>query len=165
MSLQGLITEGLPLNRKERFYTGTVFPMVACCQDLRYLDRLLGWFGVEDVEVIADPERTNVQVFTEYGFGESRMTDSRFTDYLLGRDTPDIVIYVAGQRRVLVGLEANMYDTPSRPGLESQIGRQQEILDYVGAKMEAEVVSVAALIPQALALRIGELTTPTLTWE
>lgn len=36
-----LVDHGLPLNRKERFYTATVLPMLVCTDDFGHLDRLL----------------------------------------------------------------------------------------------------------------------------
>jgi hypothetical protein len=164
MHLRDLPLNGLPLNRKERFYTGTVFPMIAGCDNLRHLDRLLKWFALPAVEIESDPQNCNLQFFTEYGFGESRLTDTRFLDFALGRDTPDILLFIAGEKRYLIGLEAKMYDVPDREQLEFQIGRQRQVLEYVSTKIHSET-HLAALLPGSLSRRVGNLSVPTLTWE
>lgn len=42
--------ELLPLNRKERFYTGTVLPAILAADGFAYLDRFLALCGITDVE-------------------------------------------------------------------------------------------------------------------
>jgi hypothetical protein len=40
MSLNKLFGERLPVNRKERYYTGTVLPGIVCQDGFKYFDRL-----------------------------------------------------------------------------------------------------------------------------
>jgi hypothetical protein len=40
MSVEAMIATGLPLNRKERYYTGTVLPLIICADDFAPFHRL-----------------------------------------------------------------------------------------------------------------------------
>src|SRR5688572_2360014 len=140
MSLGKLLATGLPMNRKERYFTGTVFPGIVCAENFRYFGRLLELIpGCPVVEIDADPERTNVQLFTEYGFMESvygEVTRARFTQPPAYRDTPDILLLIEGVPRILIGLEAKMYDTPTQEALEEQVTRQRRyVLDPICAAL------------------------------
>lgn len=46
MSLEEMLRTELQLNRKERFFTGTVFPMIVCKDNFRHLHLLLSLLGV-----------------------------------------------------------------------------------------------------------------------
>jgi hypothetical protein len=136
MSLADLAAKGLPLNRKERFYTGTVFPAIVCAENFKYFGRLEELIvGCPPLVVQADPSLTNVQVFTEYGLSESifgAATRGRFLTPPDARDTPDILIFVASEPPLLIALEAKMYDRPTWQALREQLRRQREIvLDYL----------------------------------
>jgi hypothetical protein len=66
-----LVAGGLPLNRKERYYTGTVLPMLVATDDFAHLGRLTELAGLGPVQVDARPASATVQLFTEYGYLES----------------------------------------------------------------------------------------------
>src|SRR6266511_3351664 len=127
MSLASLVAAGLPLNRKERFYTGTVFPAIVCAEGFAYFGRLANVIpGCPAFQVDARPRSANVQVFTEYGLWESIFGEAarkRFTVPPTARDTPDILVYLAVDPPVLIALEAKMYDRPTREALQEQMGR------------------------------------------
>jgi hypothetical protein len=48
MSLEELMSEDLPLNRKERFFTGTILPMLVCKDSFKHLHGLLALIGCEE---------------------------------------------------------------------------------------------------------------------
>jgi hypothetical protein len=56
---------------------------------------------------------------------------ARFPEFTLGRDTPDVLIYMTGEPGLLLGLEAKMYDVPDKVSLENQLDRQEQLLLYI----------------------------------
>jgi hypothetical protein len=55
----------LPVNRKERFYTGTVLPMIVAGDRFRSLGRMLELCGLHQVDL---SEPAELQFFSEYSF-------------------------------------------------------------------------------------------------
>ncbi len=174
MSLASLVAAGLPLNRKERFYTGTVFPAIVCAEGFAYFGRLANVIpGCPAFQVDARPRSANVQVFTEYGLWESIFGEAarkRFTVPPTARDTPDILVYLAVDPPVLIALEAKMYDRPTREALQEQMGRQREVvLDYLALalRVPANRVVHACLLPEQLRQdeSYHELSYPIVTWQ
>lgn len=170
MSLRRLFATGLPMNRKERFFTGTVFPMIVCCEDMAHVDRLLATVGVGAVDIDGRPGSTNLQLFTEYGFTESVVgaASDRFDTAGLSRATPDIVIHLAGPVGRLLLIEAKMYDRPTATDLVAQIEGQKGIGVVMadGLGLDANHVVSVALLPQRLADEIGPIgDIAVLTWE
>jgi len=71
MSLEEIHSAELPLNRKERFFTGTVFPMITCKDNFAHLHILMSLLGVSPIPtIVANPDETNIQFFTEYSLQE-----------------------------------------------------------------------------------------------
>lgn len=169
LGIANLSNTALPLNRKERYFTGTVLPMLVCAHEFAHFSRLTVLAGLGEVHVDARPLQTNVQFFTEYGFAESIVGDakSHFSDAPTTRDTPDVLIYIAGPRAMLLAIEAKMYDNPYKAELEEQLRAQDVILRYLQRKLGIATNHVAhvALLPQKLATKIGELSVRTITWE
>jgi len=162
-----LLTNGLPFNRKERYFTGTIFPALVLGESLERLSRLFERLGIEAATPHWGVGDANTQVFTEYGAAESILAgDLLFGEASLLRDTPDIVIYQPG--RLLVGIEAKMFEQPSRAGLVTQLARQREVLLPLAARLAlpAEDVHQVLLLPEQTALRVGPLPSPvvSLTW-
>ena len=77
MSIAHLADTGLPFNRKERFFTGTVLPMLVCAADFAHFSRLTELVGLGPIEVDARPSSANVQFFTEYSFVESVVGEAK----------------------------------------------------------------------------------------
>jgi hypothetical protein len=159
----------LPFNRKERFFTGTVLPMIIASDGFAHLHRFLGLCGLAGVEVDAgrEPHQPNIQFLTEYGFGESLVGEAkvRFADAPTGRDTPDVVLAGADW---LLAVEAKLYDRPSKAALSAQLQAQQVLVDYWADKFEIPNGRCrhVALLPQGLAAEVGEgLAAPVVTWE
>lgn len=158
------------MNRKERFFTGTVFPMLTCCDNMAHLGRLLAKLGVDGVEVDGRPGSTNIQIFTEYGFKESVVgaAAERFATEGLSRETPDIVIHLTEPQHRLILIEAKMYDRPGATDLLTQIEGQKIIGTAMAQGLDIDAADVvhAALLPQRLADEVGPVgDTKVLTWE
>ena len=110
MRFTELADTGLPFNQKERFFTGTVLPMLVCADNFAHFGRLTQLMGLGQIAVDARPGSANVQFFTEYIFAESVIGDAkaRFPDAPTSKDTPDVMIYIACPRRALIAIEAKM---------------------------------------------------------
>lgn len=157
----------LPLNRKERFYTGTVLPMIVTCDEFAHFDRFLELCGVPKVAVVSDPNSTNVQFFTEYGFKESLVAgaETRFRDPE-GKDTPDLVVYVESNPSVLLGIEAKVFSRPPVSKIRQQVQRQTELLSVMAAGIGTQPeIHQVALLPSGLEAGERIADTPVLTWE
>lgn len=157
----------LPMNRKERFFTGTVLPGIVASDELSVLPTFLRLCGLP-IDTIDEAERSRVQFWTEYGFAESLFTDddrARFDDAQTPRDTPDVVIVGADW---LVAVEAKMYDKPSLASLQTQLTRQGDLVAYWTDRLgfDRERVKQVLLLPEAYARELGPVEdVPTVTWE
>ncbi|MDC3985926.1 hypothetical protein [Polyangium jinanense] len=169
MSIGHLADAGLPFNRKERYFTGTVLPMLVCADNFAHFDRLTELAGLGRIKVDATPASTNVQFFTEYGFAESLVgaAKKRFRGAPTSRETPDVMIYVAGSEPALLAIEAKMYDRPSATELKIQLAAQKRQVDYLASQLglEASQVAHVALLPARLAGEVGTLPGRIVTWE
>lgn len=172
MSLEKLINEELPLNRKERFFTGTVLPMIVCKDNFKHLHGLLELVGYEEsLSISAKPGQENVQFFSEYSFVESVVGDAqkRFSNPPKVKDTPDTIILIkTEQAKVLVAIEAKMYDSPSAQALRRQMDDQRNhILAYLQKVMNIDKVYHVALLPAKLYDNVRKygFDHKTITWE
>jgi len=178
----------LPLNRKERYYTGTVFPALVCAENFKYFDRFLALLnhGGEFFDVSTD--NVNIQFFTEYGLFDSLFSDKKarfkefFPDTLGTRDIPDILILIQprpsdGLAPLLIAIEAKMFGLCFRGQLMAQMDRQEKgVVDYLRKQWPSPPLHVvhAALLPRAMAmapnfgdlpLGLGGDPRPVITWE
>lgn len=156
----------LPVNRKERYYTGTVLPMLCASDGFAHLHRLLELCGLEGVEVRSGLDGDQELVFyTEYGFAESVFTDEDKAKWpeLHDADTPDVVI--AGDDWLLA-IEAKMFHNPSHASLERQMSRQRVLVDYWAdtLSLQPDRVAHVLLLPAALAHETAPKS-PVVTWE
>jgi hypothetical protein len=170
MSIAHLADTGLPFNRKERFFTGTVLPMLVCADNFAHFGRLTELAGLGRIEVDAHPSSADVQFFTEYSFVESVVGEEakvRFPGAPTRKDTPDVLIYVAGPRRALIALEAKMYHRPTTAEMNEQLIAQAALVRYIAERLQVDAASIAhiALLPAALASELGKLIVATVTWE
>jgi hypothetical protein len=169
MSIAHLADTGLPFNRKERYFTGTVLPMLVCADNFAHFGRLTQLGGLGRIEVDARPNSANVQFFTEYSFVESVVGEARarFPDAPTRKDTPDVLIYVAGPRRALIAIEAKMYDRPTAAEMNEQLATQAALIRYIAGRLDVEAACIGhvALLPAALASELGKLIVATVTWE
>lgn len=160
--------ELLPLNRKERFYTGTVLPLVIAADGFAYLDRFLALCGITDV--VTSPQRDGTapcQLITEYNFTESLTgaTDGRWQPKTRSGDTPDVVLVA---QDFLIAVEAKLFDRPTRAELELQIARQRELVDEWAdvLAINNDRVRHIALLPDQFAREVGAVAgADIITWQ
>lgn len=175
-TLAQLLDTALPLNRKERYYTGTVLPALLCADSMEHLNRLgrPDLLDLGELDVRADPDDCTVLFFTEYSLIESAIGDAAklYPNMAsMAKDTPDVVILITKPAPVLIALEAKMYDRPSKPDLLKQLAAQRAQLDqlcqHLAGHLGVEEVRLAhwALLPATLAATMPDLGTPVVTWE
>lgn len=135
----------LPINRKERFYTGTVLPALICQDNFRHLRLFLSLCGLNECTVGDD-----IQFFTEYGFGESVFTneDKEFWEGPFSRDTPDLVIRSGDW---LLTVEAKMFDKPTAAKLSGQMLAQKQHVDLWIHRLHVSRHQHVLLLPKPLA--------------
>jgi hypothetical protein len=168
MSVKEMMETGLPLNRKERFFTGTVFPMIVCKNNFENFRSLLSLLDIpEEVPVNAGPDNTNIQFFTEYSLLESLVDaeKERFAGLPEAKDTPDIVILLDGSEKYLIALEAKMYSVPAVDELNRQMDRQSVILKFIENALGVSKTFHYLLLPEKFAAKAGGLNYPVITWE
>ena len=155
----------LPVNRKERFYTGTVLPMLVCADNFRHLGLFLSLCGLHNCRAGED-----VQFFTEYGFGESvyTETDKQLWQGPFSHDTPDVVIRSGDW---LLTVEAKMFHNPTAADLDRQMKAQKPLVDLWVDRLGVSQQQHVLLLPHGLAeqvdphLRDLDAEWPVVTWE
>ena len=166
--LTGLFDERLPINRKERYYTGTVLPMIVASNEFAHLNCFLELCEVpSDVAVKADPASCNIEFFTEHGFKDSLKggAEKRFRAPA-DKSAPDLVIYIESDKSLLLSVEAKLFENVSAYTLQGQLRRQADLLhvmfDGVGTR---PLVHQVALLPAKLGIPgpIGDV--HVITWE
>lgn len=159
MSLRELMDNELPLNRKERFFTGTVLPMIVCRDNFKHFGPFLSLLECCEMKVSADSDSSNIQFFTEYSLVESIYRDQdkkRLLNPPTSKDTPDIMILVIGNPKTLIAVEAKMYDTPTSSSLSTQLINQRKHILFLKEKLSIKQIIQCALIPEELKKEIGK---------
>jgi hypothetical protein len=153
------------VNRKERFYTGTVLPGLVCADNFRHLGLFLSLCGLHDCRIGED-----VQFFTEYGFGESVYTeaDKQFWEGPFSHDTPDVVVRSGDW---LLTVEAKMFHNPTVAALDRQMQAQKPLVDRwvdrLGVTRHQHVLLLPHRLVDQVGPQLGALDTPwpVVTWE
>ena len=149
-----MLTSGLPMNRKEVFFTATVLPGIVCCKDFGRFDAFLHVLSFDSIAVDGRPETANIQFFTEYSLRDSAAPKSvkeRFPVTARGNERPDLMILIdQPAKRSLIAIEAKMFSTVNPNGLMSQMEAQRKnILNPLGDYLKADAVHFA-LLPKKL---------------
>jgi hypothetical protein len=168
MTIDKMLETGLPLNRKERFFTGTVFPMIVCKDNFKHIGLLFSLLGLASCpEISAAPDEANIQFFTEYSLVESLIGDARkrFPGLPLTKDTPDIAMFVDAEPKIMIALEAKMYDLPSRSQLRDQMAAQKRMLECIRLSLGINKTYHYALLPEKLKCQMEGLGFDIVTWD
>lgn len=166
VSYAGTLDRLLPMNRKERYFTGTVLPAIVAERNFAHLHLLTDLCGL-DVEPLQAHQVCELQFWTEYGFAESRFSEAdrlRFPDAPSGRDTPDVVIVGADW---LLAIEAKLFDWPAAASLRRQLQIQSELVEYWTRTLgiDSDRVAHVALLPATYAEQLAALDHQIVTWE
>jgi hypothetical protein len=165
---------GLPLNRKEVYFTATVLPGIICADNFIHFGKFLDLLGIKGLGAI---DATKIQFFTEYSFASTiDDEDSHLADFEGKHQQPDLLILIGGAPTTLIVVEAKMYSPVGKQSLVAQMESQERELWYwINAKKPESRVVHAALLPQQMMPGIDNLgdckfphadrTRPVITWE
>lgn len=127
-----LLSSFIPINRKERFYTGTVLPMLICRNNFEYLIPFLSLVCKASIDTEILHCDSDVIFTTEFNIIESCFGNvhNSFTNFKESRETsasPDIVVIINNKSSVeLFVIEAKMYNRTSQSKLTTQMNIQKE---------------------------------------
>jgi hypothetical protein len=164
--------ELLPLNRKERFYTGTVLPAIICYDNFRYLNRFLKLIRDfnKELKIFPDCDKNNVLFQTEYSFKESIhevQFKNKFKDNFETKDTPDLVILITEPERILFVGEAKMFDNVKPYKLSKQMQNQEWFIKALQNELNINKKNCYhfALVPKKLVPDKQNFNYPVVYWE
>lgn len=145
----------LPLNRKERFFTGTVLPQIICHDNFKYFDLFLKLIpGFPDNLVIKpNADDNNIQFQTEFSLKESVAEDYIGREYVElpeTKDTPDVVILITEPDLYLVVIEAKMFSSATSSDVERQMEKQGAVVNSICKTLEIKEANIfhCALVPR-----------------
>lgn len=129
--MSGMIN-AFPLNRKERYWTGTVFPVIVSGARFCRLNKFLSLAGAPERFVRESYQNGDVAFYTEYGLKESALGWPEIG--AIRRDTPDIVIAVGnGGEWFLAVVEAKMFDYVVSEDLARQLECQKPVIRAIAS--------------------------------
>jgi hypothetical protein len=152
-------TSPLPMNRKEVFFTSTVFPMLVCSDNFSEFGKFLNLVGIAGDTSGCKP----IQFFTEYNLREAIKTaedEERFKGHVPEtKETPDVMILLEhGGRRLLVAIEAKLFDGVTEIEMCDQLSKQQKLLTnlYQPLCLSPDQIIQVALVPEVLRSEWGD---------
>lgn len=153
MNLHELFTTQLPLNRKERYYTGTVLPQIIAADNFSGFNKFWNLIsGEPDLEILVTPSHVNIQFFTEYNLKESAYNNIHADAFgKVEGDTPDVLILIiTPEKKILIAVEAKMYEPVHVSSLIVQMMKQKKVLDILCSQLEVETENLfhVALVPE-----------------
>lgn len=154
----------VPINRKEKYYTATVLPMIVCKDGIKSVSNIfeLAKFDVGDIFAKVDYE--DIIFYTEYNLKDSCVgcLDGSFGNSLdgVGRfSVPDVLVGVKAKKKIyLLAVEAKMFQKTSFQELENQLKTQMDttitpfakcLERYCGPSVKV-VVKQCALLPEQM---------------
>ncbi len=152
-SLYNNFNNYLPLNRKERFFTGTVLPQILCHENFKYINLFFGLIDnfPKDIVIHANAANNNIQFLTEYSLKESaNFCGKKYQNLPKTKDTPDVVILITEPDLYLIVIEAKMFTSPNNSDFKQQIKAQQDVIKCVQENLEIKPVNIfhLGLVPE-----------------
>lgn len=158
--LKGKLSE-LPLNRKEKFYTGTILPALLFHNGLNNFYNFLQKIDDFPHEVNEARTKDNFLFYTEYNLKQSADRKKNVGRIIPTEtnETPDAIIEILKPKKVFIVIEAKMFHNVSQTGLSSQISKQRkrviEPLKKAFNLKENQVFHIA-LVPKESKLKSGK---------
>lgn len=145
----------IPLNRKERYYTGTVLPQIICYNNFQYFSRftdLIKGFP-KNLKINPDANFNNIIFMTEYSLNESYkdLNDrKKYIDVPLTKETPDLVVIITEPEKLLIIVEAKMYSYADFSTFKSQFKDQKKMVNCIKNNLGIEEKNIfhLALVPE-----------------
>jgi len=141
-------TTGLPWSRDERFYTATVLPQIICRDDFKHIGPFLDLVkksihqDIQWPDIETDSDNINIQFFTEFNLKKAMVgVDSdRFDGINPEANTPDLVFLISPEEgtKLLLVIEAKLYDNPTPNQLQMQIAAQKNAFSQIAARLGIE---------------------------
>ncbi len=168
-----IASSAAPFNREERFFTGTVLPLLVSGDDFKDLKPLIDLMAPS---LNLNPEysdtRKSVLFYTEYnlkksGYVKTGITRPDESTTKIDGDTPDILFYVWDNDKIyLFAIEVKMYHKPTADNLALQLQRQYVVLKALASKANIPVEHIFhyALVPAKTSLSYTNKS-KLLTWE
>lgn len=158
--LKGELSE-LPLNRKERFYTGTILPALLFHNGLNNFYTFLQEIKDFPPEVNEEETKDNFLFYTEYNLKQSAGEKKNVGRIIPTEtnETPDVVIEILKPKKVFIIIEAKMFHNVSQSSLSSQISKQRKaVIEPLkdALKLEENQVFHVALVPKESKLKPGK---------
>lgn len=147
----------LPLNRKERFYTGTVLPALLFHKGLDNFYTFLRAIKGFPPEINKSTTKDDFLFYTEYSLKESagkRNIGEKIDTET--KETPDVVIEILKPKKVFVIIEAKMFAKVTEEDLSNQMNAQEKaVVDILKKKFQLahEQVFHIALIPKKAGIK------------
>ncbi|GJQ61163.1 MAG: hypothetical protein SCALA702_02160 [Melioribacteraceae bacterium] len=144
----------LPMNRKERFFTGTVLPQIICRDNFKLMYRFLELIEgfPKNININPGSDFNNIQFLTEYSLKESsseRFFGRTFSGLPDSKDTPDLVILFTEPEMYLVVIEAKMYSSANEYDLKRQMQNQKKFVEVIAENLAIQEANIfhVALVP------------------
>ncbi len=153
--LKDTLKYALPMNRKERFYTGTVLPSLLFHNGFSNLYRFLEAIPGFPSEVNEKTTGDRFVFYTEYNLKESAGTRNVGVEILARtNDTPDVVMHVLHPAELFVVIEAKMFQRLTQDVFNTQMRAQKEaVINRLEEQHHPERVFHVALLPSKLGFR------------
>lgn len=143
----------LPINRKERFYTGTVLPQIITNDNFKHInlffDLIENFPKVKQIQ--PNSENNNIQFLTEYSLKESaNFLGKKYKNLPKTKDTPDVVILITEPDLVLIVIEAKMFTSPNVSEFKNQIKAQKEVIKCIQENLDIQSGNIfhLGLVPE-----------------
>ena len=169
-----IIDSAAPFNREERFFTGTILPLLVSGNDFQDLKPLTDLMApsLNLCPKYSETPPKSVLFYTEYNLKKSGyVKDSIKTlddsETKVDGDTPDILFYIWDNDTVyLFAIEVKMYHKPTFDNLAIQMERQFVVLEALAAKRNIPVEHIFhyALVPAKTSLPYTDKS-KLITWE
>lgn len=150
--LKEVLKFALPINRKERFYTGTVLPSLLFHGGVSNFYSFLRQVRGFPSEVNEENTKDEFLFYTEYNLKESAGKKNVGTEiFTATRDTPDVVIQILKPLTAFIIIEAKMFANPSKSEFNKQMRAQKHaILDILKQNYPDCCIFHIALLPNRL---------------
>jgi len=145
----------IPLNRKERFFTGTVLPQIICYDNFKYFNRFTDLIKdfPKDLMIQPNADLNNIIFMTEYSLNESYREKNdriKYSDVPTTKETPDLVVFITEPEKILIIVEAKMYSSANFYDFKNQFNDQKKMVNCIKNNLSIEDKNVfhLALVPK-----------------
>ena len=150
--LRDTLKYALPMNRKERFYTGTILPSLLFHNGFSNLYRFLEAIPGFPKEVNEKTTGDRFLFYTEYNLKESAGKRNVGVEILAEtNETPDVVMHILHPAELFVVIEAKMFQRLTQDVFNTQMRAQKEaVINRLEEQYHPERVFHVALLPSKL---------------